>query len=1254
MKKPCLFLLVLSLLFSFGCSKQAGKSEAKFKIGLAALADINAVGAGGAMLWGRSDKGDMFGSVITPSSGFELSLVNGNWTFWSVAWEGDGSGAPFSGSIRCAKNAAVLNGTDVQVSMSLSNSKCDLPDFTPSVAINAGVKQFPDISTYECQKITDHNGIGCGTGTAKAKTTSRRLVLSSFIKPAAGGLQVLPGKLVSECKATGVNFIKEHLPLGNGFLPALTFLESFYSSISCDESDPKGFRRAVYEYGLLGTARLDTIKFVNEGSCNAYSFSMEMCTKYNGMWAAGCSLSSSQYEISQEACVSAGGTYTSLSNKKSMQLITSIPEFEVCSGVRANVSNVSPHPFASGDGSISAPYTICRESQLNKIGESSTTYTSSHFTLQADLDMNKTSIISNGEQPMPACSSSRPGANFTPIGGLYDSGCSPIAAETFSGSFDGNNHTISNIRLNENDVDNLGFVRVGGSISNLALKNLEIEGKDKVAAISGSGATLIKNIKVMDADIRGESNVAGVAGMYTGTNEIFNVHANKVRIRGESTNVTAMGGLVANTDAASLTIRQSSFEGTIGGYSSTEMIGGLVGKGTSGINLYIKESFSNGAILWSGTTGAYAGGLVGNVSGFVNIENSYSQMDIAHNLQGATNEAGKAGGLVGYSTNTVTLNNSFYQGSIMLPCRKASSVYCSIGALIGIGSPTGANYMGSLTTPNWFNTPPTDHTTISTFEDGTLKASLMATGKFQDSGNPMPKLWWEANECALNVNNLAVGVQAATLARGTAANPVVLCNKEQWKQIKNNPSLFYSVRSNLSVGDITTSDMPTNFSGSIDGNGHLISGFLSTVPTGSGGLFVQNSGRINNIHFTAGAINSTGTAQYVGIVGKNLSSGIMTKNTFHSVVFSGAANTTGVIAGENSGLISHSRVDSFLDSGATTVGAIVGQNNAGATVLGIRATGSLTINGLSDSTIGGAVGKNSGLVQEVDSSVNITNMANTSSLTYIGGLIGINEGVIKDVLIRPHVTIHMANFGPQAGHVLGKATPTSQVIRLVAANEFYGNNGTTAYGSHFTVTNESGASYSNSFALQGAVYSYDTTGFLTVNSCNITGSVYSYVMTSPFNNDANYPNGFMLSSTNKDGQVGRRITGLHVDGTSVIDSTIGTHFTRSCSTGDVETGALLYPVVSAADFIAAGVTNIRPEDFSAFTTFCPSGASESGNGNFICSSGEFDIVEDEVGGIGFERIKSAFAAMVSNQPLPANRPVWTIDNDGHPRLFSVD
>lgn len=1249
MKQTSLILILPILLFSFGCSQKAGKSEAKFKIGLAALTDMGSVSGGGAILWGRSDKGDMFGSVINPTSGFELSLPNGQWTFWSVAWQGDGSGTGLTGVTRCAKSSAALAGTDVQVSLNLSNANCDLQDFTPSVSVSGGMKQFPNISHVECQKLSDHNGLWCGRAGVSGKAVSRRLSLQSFIKPANGTLQILPNRLVGSCKTAGSSFVSERIPVGNGVLPLLTTLQSFYSSANCDESDPKGFKNSQYEFGLLGTAKLDTIKFVNEGSCNPTNFTQTACNLYQGVYSSTCTLpTDATFEISQSACLASGGSYN-VGAQKNLQLITTIPDAELCSGPRVLSSVSSPHPFSSGNGTSFSPYTICKEYQLNAIADN---YTSKTVYLAADLDMNKTSIVGDGSQPVPSCLQNG-GENFIPIGGLFDGSCNETSSAASSNIvFDGGGHTISNIRVHAK-TSYIGFIRQGGSVRNLNLVNAEFEGEDYVGAITGDTSMSIANVSINGGKIRGRSFVGGVAGKFgSSVDKLDTVRAKKMVIKSDQGGTIYVGGLVGFTDSPSLYIYKSSFEGMISHQSSGEYVGGFLGKGSSGVNIYIDDSFTNGVLMASGTANSGVAGFIGYASGPVTANNSYSTMSIGKIPYTSTySSSGFIGGLVASAASSVTLNNSFYYGSILHPCHKTTAV-CIVGALVASGAASSTNSYGSIITPNWYNALPADNTSLSTIEAAAFRNSLTNGGKFKNVGALLPKLSWENDACSQLNNNASVANQAA-MGRGVPSNPVILCNKEQWPDVGVNPTLHYSLGSNLALG--TVSSLPT-FAGALEGMDYLLSGFKVDVYTGDGGLFKENSGKIANVTFASGTITATGTSDRVGIVGKNLAGATIIKNKFEAINLTGLAKKHGVIAGENNGVITQAKVEGQIESSAEVIAMAVGLNNSTGTLSGVRANGALEV--MSSGTnvsVGGLVGINYGVIQEVDSGVNISNTNNTSSGTHIGGLVGINEAIIKDALIRPYVSIFSNSSAVQLGHVLGKTTATSQVTRVVATNELSHSSGTTVRGKHFTAIDDSNAVYNNSLALSGAVYSYDIASPYTVSSCSSSAGVFTYTFSAAYNTDVTFSDGFIWigSGGGYNGErISRRVTGAHSNGTDFLTSMDGVDFNVPCGSEGVETSDSFYGVLAAPNLSVSGVNSITPGSFSNLMTYCPS--AQTGNQSYKCLSSEFDIVQDEFGGMGFERLKAAYIAIINKQPLPAGRPVWKLEDGSYPRLFLAD
>lgn len=96
--------------------------------------------------------------------------------------------------------------------------------------------------------------------------------------------------------------------------------------------------------------------------------------------------------------------------------------------------------------------------------------------------------------------------SFTPIG---------FSKYPFTGTFDGQNHTISDLIYDAGSKSYsglFGYAR-GAEIKNLILVNFDIMGYDYIGALAGStGSTIITNCQVKDSQIYGEDTVGGLIG----------------------------------------------------------------------------------------------------------------------------------------------------------------------------------------------------------------------------------------------------------------------------------------------------------------------------------------------------------------------------------------------------------------------------------------------------------------------------------------------------------------------------------------------------------------------------------------------------------------------------------------------------------------------------------------------------------------------------------------------------------------------
>lgn len=81
----------------------------------------------------------------------------------------------------------------------------------------------------------------------------------------------------------------------------------------------------------------------------------------------------------------------------------------------------------------------------------------------------------------------------------------------FKGKFDGDGHTISNLKI-YSDVEALGlfgYVGTGGEIRNLILENVKIDGNNRVGSIAGENKGTITNCTVKNCDLKISNDETG-------------------------------------------------------------------------------------------------------------------------------------------------------------------------------------------------------------------------------------------------------------------------------------------------------------------------------------------------------------------------------------------------------------------------------------------------------------------------------------------------------------------------------------------------------------------------------------------------------------------------------------------------------------------------------------------------------------------------------------------------------------------------
>ncbi len=342
------------------------------------------------------------------------------------------------------------------------------------------------------------------------------------------------------------------------------------------------------------------------------------------------------------------------------------------------VRNVNQPNLIPGS-TVYMPYAIYTEEQLRGV-ENNKQY---HYVLKNDI-----TLSDNGMSD----------ANWTPIGIAYDE--ENYVSDAFCGTFDGNGHTIKNIKMVfDESIAQYGFFGMlyGATVRNLNLENISIEGHSNVAFIAAVNYGAIENCSVsgtMNAYSYNKETMAGGICSVNYTNiyscdvdaniMINAVSANAGGIaaynEGFIDNASFRGNIesVSSRDAANsvlgniAAINYSGFiyncfgEGRMTGLTDISYCGGIVGMQTGG---EIYKCSSNGTIYVKASsqreTSSYCGGITGIINGGL-IMNSFTKNNVS-----AISHNSFSGGISGYCEsaniqNVYAVNTINQQGKTVL------------------------------------------------------------------------------------------------------------------------------------------------------------------------------------------------------------------------------------------------------------------------------------------------------------------------------------------------------------------------------------------------------------------------------------------------------------------------------------------------------------------------------------------------------------------------------------------------------------
>lgn len=993
------FFLVISLFLLAACSNSKNATPVGFKLTLSSITTgLGANGEGGFVIYGKSTTGAAFGKVITSATPPAMTIPNGTWTFYGLAWDGTPGATDedkaMRGTVRCANSGTiVLDGSATSVNLTLTNDNCDTASFTDTAAIpmhSSAPKKFAFIQTVFCKSLdaatvdTTNPSANCeyDLSTFTARKTSKgfgtgvKFSLQSFALSAGGAIQWLGEKITSNCVAmpdasTGIlptDAQAFNLPSKSVF-PLGLKAEIFYgpsSAAPCDEAYGKG--EIVIPNGSLSDASVAGVERVK----------------------------------------------SVIFDPTTVKTFLRVGENMAC----ANAKPVGA--FAGGYGSANVPSYICNNDQLNLMRGSNylagtPTAATRHVVLLKNINHWYGLDPAGGGPP-----------DQEPIGEVVSG--SPNASTAFTGSFNGNNKKIIGwaYRISEPESKQIGFFRnvgSGGKVFDLELIGSEIQKNyndraDNVGALVGISDGLFDNITIRHADIRASVNVGGLAGTINGTGRISNSKVYKSEIQATRYAGGIVGELAAggggdyiarsgvydtliegdsfkNNSCADLTINQASCTGGNLEWRSGYCIdpvaypsepscpiathawlqpygfGGLVGKVnfTSGGNA-IQSSRADGLIIGHSTVG----GLVGYMNNNGPINDSYSNVNIeARTPSTVTSYKKRAGGIIGAvgGASPVPMNRVYFDIGGMLHDSTVDS-----NPIQGFGIAGGTTNIFASVTPTTATTG-VNLNLAGIAQNGT---AMWAAGIYSawgaewvhpDPGYAAPRLVWENS-----ADHPCEGKRASLTGAGTAANPYLVCTQAQFLTL-NGSSSYYKLGDTIDLRSVSAvANAVATFPGILDGNNKALSNYSNTSFSGAG-IFAT--------------INGTSTVKNLFVTGTNIS-------------------TTNIMAGAlakfNNGIIDNVEVHGTVKA-REFVGGIVAQNNKAILRSASFATVGNNTASVSWSHVGGIAGNNQGIIGLSESYADIIlTSAPTADGTKVGGIAGNNEQLgSPSVEVNPGETV---------------------------------------------------------------------------------------------------------------------------------------------------------------------------------------------------------------------------------------------------------
>lgn len=318
--------------------------------------------------------------------------------------------------------------------------------------------------------------------------------------------------------------------------------------------------------------------------------------------------------------------------------------------VEINVDFASS-PYSGGLGTQESPFFITSAADLLKMAELSNDkdnkvanekYVKGYYKMLNDIDMK--------------------GVEFTNISFDYSDD-----DYSFSGEFDGCEHTISNIEpkpVNNGPVGLFGYI-CGGTVKNLTISGASVTGVNKVGAIAGSGwnGAKVINCHVVNSTISGPDGMSGgIVGYLVGsTAEDCSVESSVITCN-DGNNAGGLIGYIKN-EASVRNCRVVKCD-----VSCQMNMGGVVGTAEGSM---VEECSCTGNTVVASLGKDSAGGIVGYLTN--STAKGCEAEDVVVKITGDSS----AGGIAGY----VSGGKSAVEGCTVTGCDISCKMYC--GGIVG-------------------------------------------------------------------------------------------------------------------------------------------------------------------------------------------------------------------------------------------------------------------------------------------------------------------------------------------------------------------------------------------------------------------------------------------------------------------------------------------------------------------------------------------------------------------------------------------